>query len=144
MPKTEIDSDAVRELAALLDETGLSEIEYAQGEWRVRVARAPNGVAAHAPPPAAGEPPRATGAVMAEHPGVVPSPMVGTVYLAREPGAEPFVRPGATVREGDTLLVIEAMKTYNEVRAPRGGRVSRILVADGAPVEFGEPLLILE
>jgi acetyl-CoA carboxylase biotin carboxyl carrier protein len=139
MPKTEIDSDAVRQLAALLEETGLTEIEYAQGDWRVRVAKAPNGLAA--PAPAAGEaPPPAA----AEHPGIVRSPMVGTVYLAREPGAAPFVRPGTTVREGDTLLLIEAMKTYNEVRAPRGGRITRILVADGAPVEYGEPLLILE
>jgi acetyl-CoA carboxylase biotin carboxyl carrier protein len=144
MPKTEIDSDAVRQLAALLEETGLTEIEYAQGEWRVRVVRAPNGLAAHVVPPAAAEVRPTAEAAAAEHPGVVRSPMVGTVYLAREPGGTPFVRPGATVSEGDTLLLIEAMKTYNEVRAPRGGRITRILVADGAPVEYGEPLLILE
>lgn len=146
MAKTEIDSDAVRQLAALLEETGLTEIEYAQGDWRVRVARAANGVAAHAAPaPAATSgAPQPAEAAAAEHPGMVRSPMVGTVYLAREPGAAPFVRPGSTVREGETLLLIEAMKTYNEVRAPQAGRVSRILVADGAPVEYGEPLLILE
>ncbi|MFO0998083.1 MAG: acetyl-CoA carboxylase biotin carboxyl carrier protein subunit [Alphaproteobacteria bacterium] len=146
MAKTEIDSDAVRQLAALLEETGLTEIEYAQGDWRVRVARAANGVAAHAAPApvATSGAPQPAEAAAAEHPGMVRSPMVGTVYLAREPGAAPFVRPGSTVREGETLLLIEAMKTYNEVRAPQAGRVSRILVADGAPVEYGEPLLILE
>ena len=83
-------------------------------------------------------------AIDANHPGTVVSPIVGTVYMAREPGAAPFVRAGDTVREGDTLLLIEAMKTYNEVRAPRGGRVARILVSDGDPVEFGAPLLVLE
>ncbi len=146
MPKSQIDSAAVRELAALLEETGLTEIEYATGEWRVRVARAANG-ATHAvsiPVPAETPAAPASTARDAHHPGTVVSPMVGTVYLAREPGAPPFVKPGDTVKEGDTLLLIEAMKTYNEVRAPKGGRIARILVSDGDPVEFGAPLLVLE
>lgn len=151
MPKSQIDSAAVRELAALLEETGLTEIEYATGEWRVRVARAANGVV-HAMPailPAASAPAGAASGASAPvsdaaHPGAVASPMVGTVYMSREPGAPPFVKPGDTVKEGDTLLLIEAMKTYNEVRAPKGGRIARILVSDGDPVEFGAPLLVLE
>lgn len=150
MPKSQIDSAAVRELAALLEETGLTEIEYATGEWRVRVARAANGVihtmpavlpaaSAHAVAPTAAAP-----VSDAAHPGAVVSPMVGTVYMSREPGAPPFVKPGDTIKEGDTLLLIEAMKTYNEIRAPKGGRIARILVSDGDPVEFGAPLLVLE
>jgi len=150
MPKSQIDSAAVRELAALLEETGLTEIEYATGEWRVRVARAANGVIQTMPavlpsvPAPAAAAPAAAGAPDAAHPGAVVSPMVGTVYMAREPGAPAFVKPGDTVKEGDTLLLIEAMKTYNEVRAPKGGRIARILVSDGDPVEFGAPLLVLE
>lgn len=149
MPKSQIDSAAVRELAALLEETGLTEIEYATGEWRVRVARAANGVVHTMPSaaPAASAPAVAAVAAPvsdAAHPGAVVSPMVGTVYMSREPGAPPFVKPGDTVKEGDTLLLIEAMKTYNEVRAPKGGRIARILVSDGDPVEFGAPLLVLE
>ena len=147
MPKSQIDSAAVRELAALLEETGLTEIEYATGEWRVRVARAANGVV-HAVPAAMPMVPAAAAPAMAisdaAHPGTVVSPMVGTVYMSREPGAPPFVKAGDTVKEGDTLLLIEAMKTYNEVRAPKGGRIARILVSDGDPVEFGAPLLVLE
>ena len=149
MPKSQIDSAAVRELAALLEETGLTEIEYATGEWRVRVARAANGVI-HAVPAALPSAPAAASASPAAsdpdtaHAGAVLSPMVGTVDMAREPGAPAFVKPGDTVKEGDTLLLIEAMKTYNEVRAPKGGRIARILVSDGDPVEFGAPLLVLE
>lgn len=147
MPKSQIDSAAVRELAALLEETGLTEIEYATGEWRVRVARAANGVIQTMPavlPSVAAPAAAAAPAHDAAHPGAVVSPMVGTVYMAREPGAPAFVKPGDTVKEGDTLLLIEAMKTYNEVRAPKGGRIARILVSDGDPVEFGAPLLVLE
>ena len=145
-----IDHDLVRELARLLEETGLSEIEVADGTWRMRVARPVAGFAATAvpmaAPPAAQALPAAPTAAPADaaHPGAVPSPMVGTAYLAREPGTPPFVKVGQSVREGETLLLIEAMKTYNEVRAPRAGKVARILVSDGSPVEFGEPLLILE
>jgi acetyl-CoA carboxylase biotin carboxyl carrier protein len=142
---SKIDRELVKELASLLEETGLSEIEYAAGDWRVRVAR--GGVPVSYGPlpavaPAAAE--ASAPATDASHPGAVPSPMVGTAYLRREPGAPPFVQPGQAVKEGDTLLLIEAMKTYNEVRAPRSGRITRVLVVDGAPVEFGEPLLILE
>lgn len=150
MPKSQIDSAAVRELAALLEETGLTEIEYATGEWRVRVARAANGMVHAIPatlpvaPARAAAPAAATPDSDASHPGAVVSPMVGTVYMSREPGAPPFVKPGDTIKEGDTLLLIEAMKTYNEVRAPKGGRIARILVSDGDPVEFGAPLLVLE
>lgn len=150
MPKSQIDSAAVRELAALLEETGLTEIEYATGEWRVRVARAANGVVHTIPATLPAAPARAAAPAAAPvvsdaaHPGAVVSPMVGTVYMSREPGAPPFVKPGDTIKEGDTLLLIEAMKTYNEVRAPKGGRIARILVSDGDPVEFGAPLLVLE
>ena len=116
MAKSQIDSAAVRELAALLEETGLTEIEYATGEWRVRVARAANGVvhtmpAAMPAAVASAGAPAAAPASDAAHPGAVASPMVGTVYMAREPGAPAFVKPGDTVKEGDTLLLIEAMKT---------------------------------
>jgi acetyl-CoA carboxylase biotin carboxyl carrier protein len=144
-----VDHDLVRELARLLEETGLSEIEVAEGTWRVRVARggfAPATLAAApaVPAAAAASSATATAAADAAHPGAVNSPMVGTAYLAREPGSPPFVKVGQSVREGETLLLIEAMKTYNEVRAPRAGKITRILVTDGTPVEFGEPLLILE
>ena len=141
-----VDGDLVRALAALLDETGLSEIEYAVGDRRIRVARA----AAAAPiataslaavpaaaPPLSGPPPR-------DHPGAVKSPMVGTAYLAPQPGEPAFVAPGDTVREGQVLLLIEAMKVMNQIQAPRAGRVREILVADGAPVEYGQALLVLE
>lgn len=140
-----IDRALVLELAALLEETGLTEIEYAEGDWRVRLARHAAAVAvATAPAPAPAAPPMADATSDAGHPGAVPSPMVGTAFLAREPGSAPFVKIGQAVREGETLMLIEAMKTYNEVRAPRAGKVARILVGDGTPVEFGETLLILE
>jgi acetyl-CoA carboxylase biotin carboxyl carrier protein len=144
-----IDHQAIRDLAKLLDETGLSEIEFERDGMRVRVARQAQ-VVATAPPraavstqpvaeaagPAAGDP--------AKHPGVVSSPMVGTAYLGPEPGARPFVEVGAQVRAGQTLLIVEAMKTMNQIPAPHAGRVIQILVEDGQPVEFGEPLLVIE
>jgi acetyl-CoA carboxylase biotin carboxyl carrier protein len=140
-----IDEDAIRAAAALLEELGLTEIEYAKGDERVRVARAaPEIIAAVRPAPAPDAAPVIATTNVAEHPGVVKSPMVGTVYLSPEPGAPAFVKAGDTVAEGQTLLLIEAMKTYNPVRAPRSGTVKRILVNDGRPVEFGEPLLIIE
>ncbi|MFN0044688.1 MAG: acetyl-CoA carboxylase biotin carboxyl carrier protein [Alphaproteobacteria bacterium] len=140
-----IERALVLELAALLEETGLTEIEYAQGDWRVRLARHAAAIAvAPAPTPAPAALPVRDAVPDASHPGAVPSPMVGTAFLAREPGSAPFVKIGQAVREGETLLLIEAMKTYNEVRAPRAGKVARILVGDGTPVEFGETLLILE
>lgn len=147
MASTPIDTDAVRALADLLGETGLTEIEYDTGDVRIRVAKsvtvaaAPAAVAAPAAPAA----PAASGTAAAEaHPGTVPSPMVGVVYLAPEPGAPNFVSVGDTVTEGATLLLIEAMKTFNPLRSPRAGRVAAILVNDATPVEYGEPLVVIE
>lgn len=150
MPKSTINSDLVRQLAALLDETGLTEIEYELGAVRLRVVRQPAPVApaaAAAAPvaaagPAAAAPPAP--APDARHPGAITSPMVGTAYTSPEPGTPEFVKPGDRVREGQTLLLIEAMKTFNEIRAPRAGTVSRMLVQNEQPVEYGDVLLILE
>ena len=140
-----VDDDLVRKLAALLEDTGLSEIEYAKGEESIRVSRAATGVASAA---MAGAPPvsaaAGSDAQSGSHPGAVTAPMVGTVYLSPEPGAAAFVSLGDMVIEGQTLLLIEAMKTYNPVRATRAGKVVRILVMDTAPVEYGEELIILE
>ena len=145
--KLTIDPDLIRRLAALLKETGLGEIEYAEGERRVRVAMpgpAPAmGPAVAAAPAAAAAGAPATAAANAPA-GALTSPMVGTAYLSPEPNAPHFVKPGDKVREGQTVLIIEAMKVMNAIRAPRAGTVTRILVANGAPVEYGEPLLILE
>jgi acetyl-CoA carboxylase biotin carboxyl carrier protein len=146
-PESAIDSDAIRELAGLLNETGLTEIEIEQGGMRMRVARgaaqmaAPVAMApavAHAPAPAA-EPAKASG----PQAGAVPSPMVGTVYVAAEPGKPPFVTVGTVVKEGDTLMIVEAMKTMNPILAPKSGKVSEICVENGEPVEFGQTLLII-
>ncbi len=141
----DVDSDLIRRLAELLDETGLSEIEVGEGEHRVRVARAVAVAAAPAanPAPAAADAP-ATADADAAHPGAVTSPMVGTVYTAPEPGAPPYVKVGDTVSEGQPLFVIEAMKVMNPIRAPRAGRVTRVLVQNRDPVEYGDVLLILE
>jgi acetyl-CoA carboxylase biotin carboxyl carrier protein len=145
-----IDHDLIRELARLLDETGLTEIEFERDGRRVRVARH----AQIASPPVRSTPASSIespvrpvdvgSADPAKHPGVVTSPMVGTAYLAPEPGARPFVEVGTRVRSGDTLLIIEAMKTMNQIPTPRAGTVIQILVEDGQPVEFGEPLMIIE
>jgi len=153
MAKFEPDDDLIRRLAALLEETGLSEIEFEADGKRIRVGRgggpiatgpvlpAPTAVAgAPTPGPTSGAPPGAE-AVPA---GAVVSPMVGTVYLAAEPGAPSLLKVGDTVTEGQTLLIIEAMKVMNPLASPRAGTVTRILVSDGQPVEFGEPLLIIE
>jgi acetyl-CoA carboxylase biotin carboxyl carrier protein len=136
------DPDLIRRLAAILEETGLGEIEYAEGDRRIRVAR-PNGVAA---PAAALAPATTVAAVAAAAPAVnaVRSPMVGTAYLSPEPGAAPFVRVGDRVSEGQTLLIIEAMKVMNPIKCPRAGTVSAVLVEDAAPVEYGEPLLVVD
>ncbi|MGE0594766.1 MAG: acetyl-CoA carboxylase biotin carboxyl carrier protein [Hyphomonadaceae bacterium] len=150
-----VDPDLVRELAAILGESGLTEIEVEHGELRLRLARgvvAAAPTAAHvvhtAPPPAAAAPMAAAAPAPADdlskHPGAVPSPMVGTAYLSPEPGAAPFVKVGDTVTAGQTILVVEAMKTFNPIPAPRAGKITAILVGDAQPVEFGEPLLILE
>jgi len=146
--KLQIDPDLIRRLADLLKETGLGEIEYAEGERRVRVAMPRAGVALAAGPAGAQAAPApiAAAAAAPETPaaGALTSPMVGTVYLAAEPNAPPFVKVGDKVREGQTVLIIEAMKVMNAIRAPRAGTVTRVLVTNGAPVEYGEPLLVIE
>jgi len=151
-PKTEIDEDLVRKLAALLDETGLTEIEYGRDGLNVRVAKnggvgpavvqAPTPVA-HGAAPA--EPAEASAAAdLSDHPGAITSPMVGMAYTSPDPNSPPFVQVGDEVSQGQTLLLIEAMKVFNPITAPKAGRVASILVDNGTPVEFGEPLLILE
>jgi acetyl-CoA carboxylase biotin carboxyl carrier protein len=143
------DSALIRELALLLDETSLTEIEIERAGLRVRVARNIS-IAASMPanlqPAAAAAAAAATlgAADVAKHPGVVPSPMVGTAYWASEPGAKPFIEVGSKVSVGQTLLIIEAMKTMNQIPSPRAGTVTQILIEDGQPVEFGEPLVIIE
>lgn len=147
------ESQVIRELAELLNETGLSEIEIEKSGLRVRVARQVNVMAAppmavEAPAVAASGGPAAAndtaGGDAARHPGAVKSPMVGTAYRAPEPGAPPFVEVGSRVSQGDTLLIIEAMKTMNNIPAPKAGTVAAILFENGQPVEFGEPLIIIE
>jgi acetyl-CoA carboxylase biotin carboxyl carrier protein len=150
MPKTPaIDHDLIRDLAKLLDETGLTEIEFERDGVAVRVARhvtASGPRARHAEPAVAAPPATAAAAPMdpAQHPGVVVSPMVGTAYRGAAPGARPFVEVGTQVTTGEPLLIIEAMKTMNQILAPRSGTVIQILVEDSQPVEYGEPLLIIE
>lgn len=150
----ELESAWIRELAGILEETGLTEIEIEKNEVRLRVSRqggAPQVIAAA--PPAAAPAPAATAAPAApapapaanvDHPGAVKSPMVGTAYLSPSPGAEPFAKEGASVTEGQTILIVEAMKTMNPIAAPRAGTVTKILVSDAQPVEFDEALLIIE
>jgi len=140
------DSALIRELALLLDETSLTEIEIERAGLRVRVARNISVAASmpsHFQPSAPAAAPAAVVDV-AKHPGVVPSPMVGTAYWASEPGAKPFIEVGSRVSVGQTLLIIEAMKTMNQIPSTRAGTVTQILVEDGQPVEFGEPLVIIE
>ena len=142
-----IDSDLVRTLAALLDETGLTEIEYAVGDRRIRVARttalAPTVNVAAAPAPTAAEPPAAAVAPV-DHPGAIKAPMVGTAYIAPQPDQPPFVKLGDRIEEGHVLLIIEAMKVMNQIRAPKAGRVAEILIVDGAPIEYGQVLMVIE
>jgi acetyl-CoA carboxylase biotin carboxyl carrier protein len=155
VPADPIDARLVRKLADILTDTGLSEIEVERDGLKIRVAK--NLVAAapqlahayapaHAPAPAAEAPaPAAAPAADAPRKGdVVNSPMVGTVYLQPQPGASPFVQVGDTVQAGQTLLIIEAMKTMNPIPAPRAGKVVEVLVGDAQPVEFGEPLIVVE
>jgi acetyl-CoA carboxylase biotin carboxyl carrier protein len=150
MPKTPaIDHDVIRDLAKLLDETGLTEIEFERDGVSVRVARhlsAPSGRmrSAEAPGSVPVAAPAAAAMDPTQHPGVVVSPMVGTAYLGPAPGARPFVEVGGQVKAGEPLLIIEAMKTMNQIPAPRSGAVIQVLVQDGQPVEYGAPLMIIE
>jgi acetyl-CoA carboxylase biotin carboxyl carrier protein len=144
-----VDQDLIRELAKLLDETGLTEIEFERDGVSIRVARQPAAAAlrTRAADVAVSLPvmPAAPAPVdPAQHPGVVASPMVGTAYLGAAPGTRPFVEVGSQVKAGETLIIIEAMKTMNQIPAPRSGTVLQILVEDGQPVEYGAPLMIIE
>ena len=151
------DPETVRQLALILTDTGLTEIEVEGKEGRIRVVRAHPPAAQHAPPAAlavaaAPPPPAAPAAVAlpaepaddAHHPGAVLSPMVGVAYLSPEPGAPAFVSLGQAVSAGQTVLLIEAMKTFNQIKAAKPGTVTRVLVASGSPVEYGQPLMIIE
>lgn len=153
MAQAPIDSEMMRSLASLLNDNDLSEIEYETEDFRIRIARtvqanisymaapAPAAAGVSAPAAAAAQP--AAPEDLAKHPGAMKSPMVGVVYFTPEPGAEPFVSVGDQVSEGQTLCLIEAMKTFNPIHAQRSGKVLHILVEDGQPVEYGEPLLIV-
>ena len=157
MSSIKFDVEAIRLLANILTETGLTEIEISEKDSRIRVVRAPAQMAAptadapahasaHAPAglATAAPPAQAAPADLSAHPGAVKSPMVGVAYLSTEPGSPPFVVPGQAVTEGQTLLLIEAMKTFNQIKAPKSGTISRILVHSGAPVEYGEVLIVLD
>jgi acetyl-CoA carboxylase biotin carboxyl carrier protein len=151
MPKTPaVDHDTIRELAKLLDETGLTEIEFERDGVLIRVARNLGAPATRSRPAdisVAGQPvavPVAVAADPAQHPGAIVSPMVGTAYRGPAPGARPFVDVGSQIKAGDPVVIIEAMKTMNQIPAPRGGTVIQILVEDGQPVEYGQPLMIVE
>ena len=138
------DAELIRTLAAVLTETGLTEIEYAIGDRRIRIARAPTGPAPASTPIIAVASPAAVPPTSAELAGAVKAPMVGTAYLAPQPGELPFVRLGDIVTEGQPLLIIEAMKVMNEICAHRPGRIAQILVADAQPVEYGAILMLIE
>ena len=149
MPNFAVDETLIRRLATLLKETGLTEIELADGDKRVRIARTTSAPALTAPILAdlghsPSLPASAEKAPAADMAGAVPSPMVGTAYLSPQPGAPAFIKVGDMVREGQTLLIIEAMKVMNPIIAPKSGKVTRILIEDKQPVEYGEPLLVLE
>jgi acetyl-CoA carboxylase biotin carboxyl carrier protein len=152
MSETDIDLDEIRALAQLLDDTELTEIEVKVGDKRIRLSRQavavaqPAAAAMMVPAAAQSAVPQGAAAAVdaAQHAGAVTSPMVGTVYVAPEPGAAPFVQIGDTVTEGQTLLIVEAMKTMTPIPAPRAGRIASIMIADAQPVEFGEPLLVIE
>lgn len=146
--KFELDPEFVRSLAKLLEETGLSEIEYAEGDKKIRCAVTRGAVVhSHAPAPVAAAPAAAAapaGGKPAVSANAVTSPMVGTAYMAASPGAAPFVKVGDRVKAGDTLLIIEAMKVMNPIKATKAGTVAEVLVSDAQPVEFGEPLIVIE
>lgn len=154
--KSSVDQDLIRDLAALLKETDLTEIEVEQDSLRIRVARVSSMQSVHvaapmvpfpagaAAPAVAAPAPEVKSIDPAKHPGVLPSPMVGTAYHAPAPGSNPFCAVGDTVKAGQTVMIVEAMKTMNQIAAPRSGVVTAILVEDGQPVEYGEPLMIIE
>ncbi|KPF72069.1 acetyl-CoA carboxylase biotin carboxyl carrier protein subunit [Bosea sp. AAP35] len=148
--KSPIDPELVRELAQLLNETDLTEIEVEKGDLRVRVARTITATVqvpaapAYAAAPAAVAAAPSDGKPAAAHPGAVPSPMVGTAYRRPSPDSKPFVEIGSVVKAGERVLLVEAMKTFNDIVAPRAGTVIAIMVEDGQPVEYGEPLLVIE
>jgi acetyl-CoA carboxylase biotin carboxyl carrier protein len=150
--KNGVDQQLIRDLAKILDDTNLSEIEVELGDMKLRVSRQMTAVHAMAPAmtsvaaaPASSTPAATAAAAAADKSkNAVPSPMVGTAYLAPAPGAAPFIAVGQTVREGQTLLIIEAMKTMNQIPSPRSGTVTAILFEDGHPVEYGEPLVVIE
>ncbi|AXY21816.1 MULTISPECIES: acetyl-CoA carboxylase biotin carboxyl carrier protein [Komagataeibacter] len=151
MSRLLVDADAIRALAEILTDTGLTEIEIAEKDNRIRVVRAAAPVAHAVPAPAPVAAPVAVATPApapvtdpSKHPGAVTSPMVGVAYLAPDPSSPPFVTEGQQVSAGQTLLLIEAMKTFNQIKAPRAGTLSRILVQSGDPVEFGEALVIIE
>ena len=147
--KIDVDDKLIKKLAKLLDETGLAEIEYGEGDVSIRVSKGGTNIshsvnAPPAPAPAAPTAESAPAASNAEHPGVVTSPMVGIVYTSPEPGAAAFINVGDSVTAGQVVMLIEAMKVFNQIKAPKSGKVTKILVESGSPVEFGEPLLIVE
>lgn len=156
MTKLSVDKKLIRDLAKILQDTGLAEVEWSEGDVKLRVSRGAMATAyaapmAYAPAPVAAAAPvaapvaaPAAEAPAAAHPGTVKSPMVGTVYVAPEPGAAPFVKVGDTVKEGQTLVIVEAMKTMNPIPSPRAGKITRILVENQQPVEFDQPLMIVE
>ncbi len=153
MSKLPVDAEAIRVLADILRDTGLTEIEIAEGDTRIRVKRTPapiQAAVAHAAPPppaqvaAASAPAVPEAADYGQHPGAVKSPMVGVAYLSPEPGSPSFVGVGQTVAAGQTLLLIEAMKTFNQIKAPRAGTITRVLISPGVPVEYGEVLMVID
>ncbi|KXV43625.1 acetyl-CoA carboxylase biotin carboxyl carrier protein [Gluconobacter roseus] len=151
MSRMLVDKDAIRALADILTETGLTEIEISEADSRIRVARNVSVVQAAAPAPAAAAPaapaapaPVAAPVDPAKHPGMVPSPMVGVAYLTPDPASPPFAVEGQPVAAGQTIMLIEAMKTFNQIKAPRAGTLTKFLVESGQPVEFGEALAIIE
>ena len=149
-----IDPEMVKELAAILRDSGLTEIEVQHGDLKLRLSRAAiiqagppaHPVAGHPPPAASAAAPAAPQAQedLRHHPGAVTSPMVGTAYRRPSPEAKPFVEVGSVVKQGERIMLVEAMKTFNDIVAPRAGKVTAILVEDGQPVEYGEPLLVIE
>ncbi|MFT8807358.1 acetyl-CoA carboxylase biotin carboxyl carrier protein [Gluconobacter oxydans] len=151
MSRMLVDKDAIRALADILTETGLTEIEISEADSRIRVARNVSVVQAAAPAAAPAAPaapvaavPVAAPADPAKHPGMVPSPMVGVAYLTPDPASPPFAVEGQPVAAGQTIMLIEAMKTFNQIKAPRAGTLTKFLVESGQPVEFGEALAIIE